>query len=83
MGVAGTNQSDLFAAQTTANNASSGVLADMTKLTDSITAGTSAADLQKIQLKIQERQRALDAIKSAEEKLAKAAETINKFVQAQ
>jgi len=76
------NQQDSFNAQTKLNDKSGQILKDMHKLTEDAQGTTDSAKLQQIQLKMGDLQRDLDVMKQMEEKLAKAMETINKFVQA-
>ncbi|MDB5096665.1 MAG: hypothetical protein JWM80_1086 [Cyanobacteria bacterium RYN_339] len=78
--MAGINQSDANTSMLKLNQDSSDIFDQIKALSESINDGMTAAQVQKIQVQIQERQRALDACKQAEEKVAKAAELMNKFV---
>jgi chromosome segregation ATPase len=81
-------QQDMVNAQNNLNTASKTLLKkilDLSERVKSLDLGTQegSAELQRIQLEISNLQRDLEAVKQMEEKLAKAMETINKFVQAQ
>lgn len=76
-------QSDMFNSQVGLNAKTGQLLDSMKQLaTDAQNAKTSE-ELQKIQIKLADLQRDLDVMKQIEEKIAKAMESVNKFVQAQ
>lgn len=76
-------QQDMFNSQIGLNQKTGQLLDSMKQLaTDAQNAKTSE-ELQKIQIKLADLQRDLDVMKQIEEKIAKAMESVNKFVQAQ
>ena len=77
-------QVDMFNKQSSLNAKTGSILQQMqTEAAKAEGGNVSAEDLQKIQIKLADLQRNLDVMKQIEEKIAKAMEAINKFVQAQ
>lgn len=76
-------QQDMFDKQIALNAKTGNILSEMKKLADQAQGTNSSEELQKIQIKLADLQRDLDVMKQIEEKIAKAMEAVNKFVQAQ
>lgn len=82
-------QQDMLNAQANLNGATSKMLTRMQELAKEVadinpeTDKEASAKLQRLQLMIANLQRDMEVLKQMEEKLAKAMETIQKFVQAQ
>ncbi|MEB3283684.1 MAG: hypothetical protein VKN33_00140 [Candidatus Sericytochromatia bacterium] len=81
-------QQDMVNAQANLNTTSKGLLdkiLDVSERVKALNLATAAgsAELQRLQLEISNYQRDLEAVKQMQEKLAKAQETINKFIQPQ
>ena len=70
-------------AQISANNKTQEIIGKMRDLAKQAEGTNDATTLQKIQIQLQDLQRNLDVMKQIEEALAKATQTINKFIQAQ
>ena len=77
------SQQDMLNAQVSANNKTQEIIGKMRDLAKQAENTNDATTLQKIQIQLQDLQRNLDVMKQIEEALAKATQTINKFVQAQ
>ena len=77
------SQQDMLNAQVSANNKTQEIISQMRSLAKQAEGTNDATELQKIQIKLQDLQRNLDVMKQIEEALAKATQTINKFIQAQ
>lgn len=76
-------QQDMFDKQIALNAKTGNILGQMKSLAEQAQNTNSSEELQKIQIKLADLQRDLDVMKQIEEKIAKAMESINKFVQAQ
>lgn len=81
-------QQDMVNAQANLNTTSKGLLGKILDVSERVKALNLAtpegsAELQRLQLEISNYQRDLEAVKQMQEKLAKAQETINKFIQPQ
>lgn len=76
-------QQDMFDKQVALNKKTGNILQQMKDLADQAQGTNSTEELQKIQIKLADLQRDLDVMKQIEEKIAKAMEAVNKFVQAQ
>ena len=76
-------QQDMFDKQVALNKKTGNILQQMKDLADQAQGTNSSEELQKIQIKLADLQRDLDVMKQIEEKIAKAMEAVNKFVQAQ
>lgn len=75
-------QQDLFAGQSNCIDNQQDRIKKMLDLAKSITKGMDSADLARVQQEIAELQRQLDALKQAEEKIAKAMDKMNEYIKA-
>lgn len=73
---------DLFNAQGNLNARTATTLGEMQRITEE-SVGKKGDELQQLQMQLAQLQRDLDILKQMEEKLAKAMESLSKFIQPQ